>query len=100
MVLATSVGRAMAGIDQGRETEEDMLIQMQGCLHKFNEVKRRPDVKELLKDLERNITLAVPKNRRQRRSLQRDGKHDVTEAYSPPRISEMAGKMGMKQGWA
>ena len=84
----------------GRETEEDLLIELQGCLHKFNEVKRRPDVKELLKDLERNVKLAVPKNRRQRRSMQQAGKHDVTEVYSPPRISEMAGEMGLKKGWA
>ena len=29
-----------------------------------------------------------------------DGKIDVAEVYSPPRITEVANKMGMKPGWA
>ena len=60
----------------------------------------RPDVKQLLQDINAAEMVKVPKNRRQRRSTNNRGKNDVSEVYSPKRMSEMAGKLGLRESWA
>ena len=39
-------------------------------------------------------------NHRQRRTLQRSGRNDVSEVYSPPWMTEVAGGVGLRPGWA
>ncbi len=92
----TTVGRTIAGI----ESSEDRVNEIEGYIAKLNTVAAKPDVKEILKDLEKNPAMQLPKNRRQRRSMNANGKYDVSELYSPPRITAMAKQLGMKDGWA
>ena len=66
----------------------------------LNDLKKSNDVKAIIKSLEEKHDFSLPKNRRQRRSMNCQGKHHVSEIYSPPRITEMARKMGLEAGWA
>ena len=50
----------------------------------LSKLTERPDVKQILADLNSKEIFKVPENRRQRRSLRQNGKHDVSEVYSPP----------------
>ena len=94
--LRTSVGRALAG----EEDERDSKQRLYACIKAFDEAKSKPDVKQILRDLDKEGNFKLPKNRRQRRTAIQEMRNHVSEVYSPPRISEMAGKMGMAQGWA
>ena len=71
------------------------------AIKQLNSIIERVEVKEIIKKLEKDLRLRVPVNRRQRRTAAAArGKCDVAEVYSPPRITEMAKTMGLKDGWA
>ena len=70
------------------------------CIKMLNDLKKCNDVKAIIKTLEEKHDFGLPKNRRQRRSMNCQGKHHVSEIYSPPRITKMARKMGLAAGWA
>ena len=36
----------------------------------------------------------------QRRRMNKEGAHDVSEVYSPPRVTAMAERMGLDPGWS
>ena len=61
---------------------------------------QRTDVKKVLEAINSKELFSIPKNRRQRRSLNNRGKNDVSEVYSPKRISKVAGEQGLREGWA
>ena len=93
---STCVGRTMAD----EVSEIDNLNRINECLAQMTKIKERVDVKQILEDLEKGSRLKLPKAKRQQHSMQATGKFDVTEIYSPPRITAMAKKMGLKDGWA
>ncbi len=94
--LITSVGRSMAREEDDRDRQHQMLA----CLNSLAAVRSRSDVQQILKELDAKKEFALPKNRRQRRTAARDRTNDVSEVYSPPRVSETAGEMGLRPGWA
>ena len=56
-------------------------------ISKFEALKKRNDVKEIIKDLDKG-------------KLNGNGKHHVSEVDSQPCIMRMAQKVGLKAGWA
>ena len=88
-------GQAIAG-EQGDDGE--------GAKRQFlsavAKLKQKPDVKQILKDINVVESFKLPQNRRQRRSLNNRGKNDVSEVYSPKRISKVAGEIRLPEGWA
>ena len=86
----TMVGRAMCG-DTPTPQRSNMLAA---------EARTNVDIKEIIRRLEKDPSLQPSRNRRQRRTVQQRGEYDVAEVYSPPRITEMARRMGLKDGWA
>ncbi len=75
------------------------LVAQAARLNSLNELLQKPDVKKILEDLEKLPEFKLPKNRRQRRSMQGYGK-DVAEIYSPPRVTKIASDMGLRPAWA
>ena len=82
------------------ERKERALEELANCINMLNDLKKKNDVKEIMKMLEKSEAFELPKNRRQRRTMNCQGKHDISEVYSPPRITKMARKMGLRAGWA
>ena len=70
------------------------------CISILENLKKQNDVKEIMKSIERCKKFELPKSCRQRRTMNVDGTNDVSEAYSPPRITKMARAMGLHAGWA
>lgn len=73
-------------------------------LTELTEAKKNVDVQKILAELEKDPRFQVAKNRRQRRTHARRARTatevDVAEIYSPPRITEMGRRMGIRDGWA
>ena len=89
----TDVGRAMSA--EGESSN--------GTLAQLASITSRDDVKRLIAELEKSPALRLPQNHRQRRTLaqqQQKGQFDIAEVYSPPRITEMARRLGLRGGWA
>ena len=75
---------------------DDPLKQQLGNL---NTVTGTPNVRKILEELEKQPKLQL--NARRRRTLKQNGYiKDVGEIYSPPRITAMASRMGLKSAWA
>ena len=83
--------------DDQKEKHVDGLIQ---CINAMSKLKQQNDVKEIIQGLENKFDFTLPKNRRQRRTLAMTGKYHVCEAYSPPRMTVMAARHGLKAGWS
>ena len=94
--LATRAGRTMAGQPNNEDIAEDNLAH----LNSLTKVRNRSDVKQLIKELEELQKFKLPNMRRARRSMRAQGKNDVSEIYSPPRIAEAADAIGLKGGWS
>ena len=69
------------------------------CISTLENLKKQNDVKEIIKYIERCRRFELQKSFWQRRTLNDDGANDVSEAYSPPRITKMARTMGLHAGW-
>ena len=79
--------------------KEELQEVTRRCLKQLSEVKKLGSIQEILKQIDKGYV--APVNRRQRRTAERKMRGmDVAEAYSPPRITEMAGRMGMNPGFA
>ena len=79
----------------------DLEVRREQIMSMMSKLKQRPDVKAILQGISDGIKFKVPTNRRQRRTImQRKGKNDVSEVYSPPRMIEVAESVGLKGGWA
>ena len=94
--LTTTVGRTLA--DQ--EVPDDLVRERLACLNMASKVRDRADVRQLIRELEELPKFQLPNNRRGRKKLRADGKHDVAEIYSPPRMAEAAAALGLKSGWS
>ena len=94
--MKTVTGRVIAGEDEPNQT--DAKNEINSCLDKLFAIRQHTQVKEILKDLDEQFKL--PKNRRQRRSMDATGAHDVSEIYSPPRVTATAAAMGLRPGFA
>ena len=79
---------------------ESATAKYKQCINAIAELKQRRDVKEIIQGLEKKYNIALPKNRRQRRTLAMTGKYHICEAYSPPRMTARAAMHGLKPGWA
>ena len=53
--------------------------QLGECIKMLNDLKKSNDVKAIIKSLEEKHDFSLPKNRRQRRSMNCQGKHHVSE---------------------
>ena len=84
---------------QGADVEQ-VVPKWKDCISAMTKLKEQNDVQQIIKDLEKAYDFALPKNRRQRRTLAAQGKNHVSEAYSPPRMIKMAKKLGLKPGFA
>ena len=62
--------------------------------------KSRDDVREIVRQLDKNKTYDIKTADKQRKRADKDGAHDVSEVYSPPRVTAMAEKLGLDAGWA
>ena len=69
-------------------------------LCKMEKIRERKDVKELIRQLERNNKYDFPAADSQRRRMNKEGAHDVIEVYSPSRVTAMAERMGLDPGWS
>ena len=94
--LQTALGRALAG----QTTDEDVAEETLACLNAIGKIRNRADVRQILKDLDDSPKLQLRMGRKQRRSVQADGKHDVSEVYSPPRMAKAAAALGLRDGWS
>ena len=66
----------------------------------MDKIKDSKNVSELIRQLERSKHYDIKTADRQRRRMNKEGAHDVSEVYSPPRITAMAEKVGLDPGWA
>ena len=82
------------------ERKERALEELANCINMLNDLKKKNDVKEIMKMRENSEAFELPKNRRQRCTMNCQGKHDISEVYSPLRVTAMAEKMGLQAGWA
>ena len=94
--LSTTLGRTLANQENG----DDLVRERLACLNMASEVRDRADVRQLIKELEELPKFQLPTNRRGRKKMRADGKHDVAEIYSPPRMAEAAAALGLKSGWS
>ena len=66
---------------------------------RLDKLKARSDVREITRQLDR--TKKHDNNsEKQRKRVETNGVNDVSEIYSPPRVTAMAEKMGLRAGWA
>ena len=101
----TSIARAMsdpgASAEAGKnpeiivEKQCDELIQ---CLKLLSALRQHTEVKRIMKDLDE--TFKGPGTTTRAKSMNANGKHDIAEVYSPPRMTEMARQMNLRPGWA
>ena len=61
-------------------------------------LREHTEVRTILAEIEQNFKAKDAAKRRS--SVHHDGKMDIAEVYSPPRVTETAAKMGLKPGWA
>ena len=93
--LTTCVGKSMCSTTEPKSEVPSLLAA------ELKEAKQNVSIREIIQQLEKDPRLRIPENRRQRRTAkQTQGKMDVAEVYSPPRITAMARTMGLKDGWA
>ena len=69
-------------------------------LCKMEKVKGRKDVREIIRQLERRNNFDIKTTDAQRKRMNKEGAHDVSEVSSPPRVTAMAEKVGLDPGWA
>ena len=93
--LQTLVARDLAGItDPVRE-------ELVNSVNQVRAIKKKGLVKDIIEKLEKASQSKPPKVRSVRREILRHVPGiEVAEMYSPPRITEMARKLGMDGGWA
>ena len=93
--LQTLVGRDLAGIVDDQREE---LIQ---CINNVQQLKSKGIVSEVLEKLQKSQNFKATRARDVRRAVLQDRTGtDVAEMYSPPRITKMAHKLGLRDGWA
>ncbi len=114
--LTTCVGRSMCSTSESRSEIPSLLAA------ELKKARQDVSIREIIQQLETDPRLRIPENRRQRRTARRvwgsageppshgkarlpqgsktQGKMDVAEIYSPPRITAMARTMGLNDGWA
>ncbi len=93
--LDTMVGKTLAGIPT---THRDEMLR---CFNSVNAIKSKGVVREIIEKLDNKEKFVVPRAREVRRQVRSDlTDMDAAEMYSPPRITEMAEKLGMRPGWA
>ncbi len=103
-VPETSVARTLCGIQETVDEKSDVAIWEKRCeefssnLKLLASLREHTEVKKILGDLDESIK--VPAIRSQGQSMNAEGKCDVAEVYSPPRITDVACKMALKPGWA
>ena len=89
------------GGDEVEDNNSDSGVQQQlkQSLYQLNMARTAPDVKRIIEELGRQPKFQL--NARRRRTI-RQVNHctDVGEIYSPPRITAMASKLGLKPAWA
>ena len=69
-------------------------------LCKFEKLKSRNDVKEIIRQLDKNHKFDIKTADKQKKRMENTGASDICEVYSPPRVTAMAEKMGLNVGWA
>ena len=90
-------------INKGEKVDNIDVVerQMLSMLNQLNQIKTNRDVKKIIERLGKTKKLKAPKMKpMQRPSMHHSGDADVAELYSLPRVTEMAGTMGMKPGFA
>ena len=83
-----------------KSDNNDSLEIIMSSISALENLKKQSDVKEIIKSIERCRRFELPKSCRQRRTLNADGANDVSEAFSPPRITKMARTIGVHAGRA
>ena len=78
----------------------DIAFDIAVALCKIEKLKSRNDVREIIRQLDRNKKYDIKTADKQRRRVESNGAHDVSEVYSPPRITAMAQKLWLDAGWA
>ena len=94
--LETTAGRTLAG----QPNEEDIAHERLECLKIISKIRDRRDVRQLIKDLEKQNKFKLPEGKVVKKTMRAAGKNDVSEVYSPPRIAEAAAAIGLKKGWS
>ena len=69
-------------------------------LCKMEKLKSRNDVREIIRQLDKRLKFDSKIADKQRKRMENGGAHDVSEVYPPPRVTAMAGRMGLNAGWA
>ena len=93
--LQTMVAKDLAGIG---DYQRDELLR---CINTVNNLKSKGVVQEILEKLEEVPKFKFSNFRRAKKEFINEySSMDVAEVYSPPRITEMARKLGMRPGWA
>ncbi len=102
----TAVGRSIASTDplaslygakEGPAVEPKPALKQQ--LNALKVIIDKPDVKKILKELEKLPKFQLDTSDKGRSHL-REHVKDVAEVYSPPRMTTMASRMGLKAAWA
>ena len=95
--LNTSIGHDLAGVPRPQHYDDAARLQL---LQQLQAMRSSTEVREIIRQIESsaNYKLKIPK--KLRRPLNHHGRADVAEVYSPPRITEVAAKMGLQGGWA
>ena len=64
-------------------------------------IQKDIDVKEVIDKLEQDSKKRIPVPRmKPTATTNANGSIDIAEIYSPPRVTEMAARLGMKGGWS
>ncbi len=108
--LQTAVAMAMCtstepekDVEESLRRNEDHAIEKQlqeliDCHKVLNSLRQHTEVKRIIQEIDAN--LKSPVNDKPAAALNNDGKVDVAEVYSPPRIAEVAKHMNLRPGWS
>ena len=67
----------------------------------FTAIKQTAGIKQIIEELQKKSRKMMVKGSNKFKPTTRpSGKADVAEVYSPPRVTQMATKLGMKPGWS
>ena len=69
-------------------------------LCKMEKIEDRKDVREIIRQLERSKNFDIKTTDGQRKKMNKEGAHDMSEVYSPPRVTAKSEKVGLDPGWA
>ena len=100
--LQTTVAQTMASLPEpGKDPDAIFEKEAEELLENLNVLKslrQHTDVKHILSEIDEGMRIRGMDKKPP--PLRHEGKYDVAEIYSPPRITEVAKEIGLQPGWA